>query len=433
MLKFFIFLSVVWIFCSKTIYAKVVINEFLIDASPQQVELYNTATASSNLSGWYIDDNGGNTYFTIPDNTIIYPQACLVFFGDFNLNKASADSIRLFDNSYPPTTSSAVLIDSFSYKAASGSASFFRYPDGENSWATGEATLGYFNKTRLNCSVSATPILDTPTPEPIPSPTEIPTPSPTVLLTLTPTSPSLPTNIFLSEVMVYPETGEKEWIELYNGNGFSVHLDYWYIDDRENSGSTPKVFSLTIEAHSFASFDLSTSLFNNDADSVRLLDPFKTEVDSFEYTKGFKNNSFSRLSFESDTFCTTTSTKNNQNSDCIEDSPIVKLLIPTQTLALPKILNEKSTINKKQNQSLSVSAQKKIYPTSVKSQKIIPKGEVLGDQTNYIPFDNQSNSPQILIKASTTSSISIAFLNIAFILFTMIRKIKFDNSFKEYI
>jgi hypothetical protein len=231
--------------------------------------------------------------------------------------------------------------------------------------------------------------------------------------------------------MVYPEPGEKEWIELYNGNGFSVHLDHWYIDDRENSGSTPKVFSLTIEAHSFASFDISTSLFNNDMDSVRLLDPFKTEVDSFEYMKGFKNNSFSRVSFESDTFCTTTPTKDNQNSDCIEDSIIAKLLIPTQTLALPKVLSEKSTINKKPNQSLSVSAQKKIYPTSVRSQKIIPKGEVLGDQTNYIPFDDRSNSPQILVKASTTSSISIAFLNISFILFTMIRKIKFNNSFKS--
>src|SRR3989339_835225 len=116
--------------------AKILINEFLIDPQPQQVELINIGSDSADVSGWYLDDSGGTAYYTIPQSSVIYPNSCLVFSGDFNLNKTSADSLRLFNNLFSPTSSSPQLIDSFSYKSSSGSGiSYLRIPDGENLWS----------------------------------------------------------------------------------------------------------------------------------------------------------------------------------------------------------------------------------------------------------------------------------------------------------
>ena len=62
--------------------------------------------------------------------------------------------------------------------------------------------------------------------------------------------------MYLSEVMVQPESGNNEWIEVYNANEFEVALDNWYIDDLENAGTTPKQLPLTIPAKSYVSYDL---------------------------------------------------------------------------------------------------------------------------------------------------------------------------------
>src|SRR3989339_855882 len=93
---------------------KILINEFLIDPQPQQVEIINTSTEEADISGWIIDDSGGTTYYTVPQSNILHPNSFLVFSGDFNLNKSSVDIVRLINNSQQ-------LIDSFSYKSSSGS------------------------------------------------------------------------------------------------------------------------------------------------------------------------------------------------------------------------------------------------------------------------------------------------------------------------
>src|SRR5450830_1688148 len=104
--------------------SKILINEFLIDPQPQSVEIFNSGTESTDISDWIIDDSGGITFYTIPKDSIIFPNQCLVFSADFNLNKTSADTVRLIDNSQQ-------LIDFFSYKSSSGSGiSYFRLPDG---------------------------------------------------------------------------------------------------------------------------------------------------------------------------------------------------------------------------------------------------------------------------------------------------------------
>jgi len=141
-------------------------------------------------------------------------------------------------------------------------------------------TSGNFNSTEANnnaVDVTIDALLSTPTP----NPTSLDV-SPTMGLSpiLTETTaplisnpqPQTYNNIYLSEVMVDPETGSSEWIEIYNNNDFQIFLNSWYIDDLENEGTTPKKFSLTVNSQDYAVFELSSSMFNNNGDSVRLLD-----------------------------------------------------------------------------------------------------------------------------------------------------------------
>ncbi len=307
MKKVFVILLLFFI-CGK-VYAEseVLINEFVIEPA-QSVELINNTNETVDISNWYIDDSGGTTYFTIPSNSLLYPDSCLVFSGDFNLNKSSTDTIRLFDNAASPTGTSAKLIDSFTYNSSPGTGiSYLRLPDKNNNWVTGASSLGKFNQIDENCLFIPTPTI-TPTSIPTPTPTEEPTSTPIISYN----------NIYISEVMIAPESGNKEWVELYNDNDYSVSLEKWYIDDEENAGASPKSFSLTLSAKSYVTFDLPVSIFNNDGDSVRLLDPQKLAKDSLEYNSSSKGKTLGRISFEEDEFCVQEPTKGQENASCIE-------------------------------------------------------------------------------------------------------------------
>jgi hypothetical protein len=120
-------------------------------------------------------------------------------------------------------------------------------------------------------------------------------------------------------------------VEIYNDNDFIVNLNNWYIDDIEDGGSSPKKFSLTIQPKNYASFDLSTAIFNNDGDSVRLLDFDKKEKDSFEYKNSQKGKSFGRISLETDDFCLQEPSKNQKNNLCLNPTPTQEV---TPTAAL---------------------------------------------------------------------------------------------------
>ncbi|MCX6730884.1 MAG: lamin tail domain-containing protein [Candidatus Roizmanbacteria bacterium] len=302
-----------------SVHASVVLNEVAIQPN-QIVELYNNASTSADISSWYIDDAGGATYYTIPPQTILPPQTCLLFNSDFNFNKSSSDTIRLFDNTHPPTSPSAKLIEQYPYtKAPDINYSFSKKRDGGTEWQTATSSLGQLNESPLSCI---------PTLSPTPLPTETPKPLPTIVLTPTsePTQTPTPTptmidyqNIFISEIYPYPQTGEKEWIEIYNGNDIQVNLKNWYIDDIENGGSTPKTFEQIVDPYSYSVIELSSSLFNNDGDSVRLLDMNKNEKDSMEYGKISQGKSMGRISFSEDAYCEQDQSKNVQNVSCSSD------------------------------------------------------------------------------------------------------------------
>lgn len=382
----------------------VLINEFAIEPT-QSVELINNSNATVDISNWYIDDSGGTTYFTIPANSLLYPNSCLIFSSDFNLNKASADSIRLFDNTAPPTNASAKLMDSFSYNSSPGvGLSYLRQPDKSNNWLSATSSFGKSNQTGENCL-----FVPTPTATPTPNPTSTPSPSraPTLIEEPTITPSTSYTNIFISEVMAAPETGNKEWVELYNNNDFAVTLSNWYIDDKENTGASPKSFTLTIPPKGYASFDLAASMFNNDGDSVRLLDSAKTVKDSLEYTSIIKGKTLGRISFEDDLFCIQDPTKEQENRSCIQTSPT-----PTEaTSGEPKMTLTPTILPVKRN--LASNNSRLQTPTG---SAIDPTGSVLGFSTRSKPVNQAGRA---LAKPLSFLSFSYSILTIVSILLKM--------------
>jgi len=94
-------------------------------------------------------------------------------------------------------------------------------------------------------------------------------------------------------------------------------LSNWFIDDIENGGSSPKSFSLTIAAKGYGAYDLTSSMFNNGTDQVRLLDFDKTVKDSFEYQDSVVNETYGRINFEDDNFCLQEPSKGLTNNSCL--------------------------------------------------------------------------------------------------------------------
>jgi len=303
-------LTLIFIVClilPPVLFADIKLNEVLVEPD-QSVELLNTSTDEVDLSSWYIDDSGGTTYYTIPQNTIIHPGSCLVFSSNFNFNKTSADTVRIFDNTAPPVSTLSALIDIFSYSKSPGDGiSFIRSPDAHGEWTTASASLSFFNTIEETC-LYFQPITSSPTP----------TPSPTPSIQNSNNSTNIK-NIYISEAMVAPDTGDNEWVELYNDNNFEVNLIDWYIDDIAEGGSTQKKFSLSIPVYGFAVVDIKSSVFNNSGDEVRLLNSFGDLTDSFTYDFSQKGKTFGKISFLSTEFCTQEPSKNRFNNTCIDN------------------------------------------------------------------------------------------------------------------
>ena len=101
--------------------------------------------------------------------------------------------------------------------------------------------------------------------------------------------------VMLNEVLVKPETGQKEWVELYNNGTNSVDLGSYWIDDDESllvdgsvqtgsadPGSDPKQLSGQISPGQFLVFEFS-SYFNDNGDSAAFFNSQGEMIDSYIY------------------------------------------------------------------------------------------------------------------------------------------------------
>lgn len=277
--------------------------------------------------------------------------------------------------------------------------------------ATGSA---YFDSIFFEEYFPPTPIVSPITTLPPATQTLAPTNQPVNQLTPTPALASYD-NIYLSEVYPYPQTGENEWLELYNDNDFSVELNNWYFDDVENGGSSPKTISLTIEAKSYAVFDLTLSMFNNTGDNVRLLDFNKNLKDSFEYSEGEKSKSWGRTDFQSDQYCLQEPTKNSVNGSCLNQTVAVSPTSKSTSTLLP---TSKTTETK--NKVIASYKPPNSIPllslTKKQSKPINQSATVLGINTEA-PTVN-TNKPLL------TSLTLVSFSNSLLTIFSVLLKIK---------
>ncbi len=305
---------------SKNVFAALKLNE-IYPAPPsgeyEWVELYNDGNQTIDISQYQLLDLAGNkikisTQSALPFGFILATSSSV-------LNN-TGDTISLKNN----------LGDTIEIATYSGTfdstKTFAKCPDFDGNWFV--LNLSTKNTSNQTACQILTP---SPTLTPTIAPTIIPTigtgnPSPTETPALTPQSYD---NIFISEAMVNPAIGEKEWLEIYNNNDFPVSLNNWYIDDLENAGSSPKIFSLEISGKSYAVFNPSSSMFNNDGDSIRLLDFNKNLKDDFEYGKTEQGKTLGRTSLESDDFCLQEPSKNSVNNSCINPTPTIITSVKT--------------------------------------------------------------------------------------------------------
>jgi len=280
--------------------------------------------------------------------------------------------------------------------------------------ASAEGTFGKYNPTKQSCIV-------TPSPTPfIPSsiilsayPSQ--TPSPIMLQSID--------HIYISEAMVYPLSGEHEWVELYNDNDFSVTLHNWYIDDTANSGSSPKLFSITIPAKGHGVIDLSSSLFNNDFDSIRLLDFSKLEKDSLEYIAPQKGKTVGIIDIIIHELCNQEPSKGTTNTGCIAHSETFS----QSTSKMQFISSITPTIVSKPNSSKMpiASTIRNQFPINTNTGQVLSENDEISIKPTIIKepiiTDNNQSKFNAYVKGFSSSTIIISLSNIFFILMKIIK------------
>lgn len=413
-------ITVLMFFMPPYVSASVVINEFATD-SPQKVELYNTGPDAVTIDGWYIDDDGGTTFYQIPSSSqLIQPNKCLVYSsGSFNFNSASSDTVRLFSNIASPITAGAVLIDSHTYTTGPGSGkSHLRKPDGSDTWIIENSSFGLSNELATDCtSVASSPTPTfTPTPTPISTPTATPTaaptPTPTPLdaptptdtstptppltitnfpLSITPSSTPSPPRLFINEVFAHPADDQPEWVEIYNDSDSRIDLTGWSIDDIADGGSTPQSIAGTVPAHGYTAVDMTKSMFNNTDDSVRLIQPDGSVLEIFMYDHTESYLSWSRISINSLLFCIQSPTKGIANTPCAP----TPTLTPTATITPTPLPTPTSTPKPSSTPTPSITPTPTTpIPSSIHLSEIFPHPP--SGQNEWLELYNSSGSTALL-------------------------------------
>jgi len=396
----------------KNVFATLKLNEIYpapLTGEDEWVELYNNENEILDISNYQLLDLAGNKIKISTESAS--PFGFVSAISSSVLNN-SGDTVYLYK------CPEKQLIDYKTYPNANPTISFGRFPDGNENWGICSPTREVSNSS---CAITITPTpnpiivppsFTCPTPTSTPQPTLMPTPILTLTLTIVPTvgsenptptitpTPQSYDNIYISETMINPVTGEKEWLEIYNDNDFLVSLNNWYIDDLKNAGSSPKIFSLEISGKSYGVYNLTSSMFNNDGDNVRLLDFNKNLKDDFEYSKTEQGKTLGRTLFDSDDFCLQEPSKNSVNNPCINLTPTIVILSKTEQINLsPTTI--KLTPNKPVPINRLIDTNKIAIPVKTKNV-----GTVLGT-SDELTINNPSNKPLINLLSFLSSFYSL--------------------------
>ena len=301
----------------KSVYA-LRINE--IYPAPQQgsfewVELYNESDQAINMLDFVLTDETGKMLIFATSSAQTHSYITATSSGVLN---NSGDTVLL-------KTLSGTELERVLYPANIDATHSYTFC-ADTLWTVQTATEGTVNTSCLSPTLTPTLV-----PTNMPTPTNQPSPTPEAPIQ----------NIFINEYMPNPSYGS-EWVELYNGNSENVTLTNWYIDDTENAGSSPYMFSISIEKYGFTTVQLKSSMLNNSGDSVRLLNSSKQESNATAYTSSTENKSISKQ--KNGSWCITEESSGYENFECMNTnitsavntspSPTVQLL-KSEVSALP--------------------------------------------------------------------------------------------------
>lgn len=287
-----------------TVSAELKINE--IYPSPESgdewVEIFNNSEQPIELKEYTLLDKSGKKLLFMSQE--ILPKQYVTATSDQVLNN-SGDTVLLLKGT--------LQVDIATYSAIlSSTQSFSRCTAESDTWqVTNNITKNAIN----NPCITPTPLVLSPSPSSSPFP-ESTSKSDTKPL---PEGEFDNNVISISEALVYPESGQQEWVELYNNSDSEVTLKNWYIDDIPDGGSTPKEITVSIAAKSYAVVFVSP-LFNNSGDSVRLLNTEKALVDSFTYTTSKKQYSWG-VKTNSKDICIQVPSPEKENNPCADIAP----------------------------------------------------------------------------------------------------------------
>ena len=385
----FLFLSLY----PKTVDARVVLNEVFPVAesgSYEWVEIYNDGDSFINLSTYEIFDLTGKTLLL--DQNILGPFTFALATSSGVLNNGG-DSLFL-------KNSAGDILETLTYpNSLSSTETYAKCPDGSGEWTR----VSTPTKSSSNTSSCLSEPTTTSTPSQIPT-TGIEHQNYTI------------NNIFISEIMINPVSGENEWIELYNQNGFVVELKNWFIDDIENSGSPPIAFSLSLPAESYAVIELNTSMLNNSGDQVRLLDFGSVLKDFFSYETSSPGLTYGRVLFDDNFFCKQNPSKGLNNNPCTE----VKHPPPAVTPSIQALQTINATTNSAKLRKNIVSFQTlHAIKTSKKelSQQRIPSVE-----------SNELHQNKNSLLAVTSSSFFLSVVHVVYSVYRLGRKLEWKVS-----
>ncbi|KKS64905.1 MAG: Phospholipase D/competence protein ComEA helix-hairpin-helix domain protein [Parcubacteria group bacterium GW2011_GWB1_42_6] len=299
----------------------IIINEIAwmgteTSANDEWLELYNNTDESIDLSGWkiiwadkQIDLSGqiaARSFFLLErtdDNSVPSVVADQIYIGSLNNN---GEYLKLFN-------SQDNLIDEINAQAG--------WPAGDNAqkltmerksggiWQNSQISGG--TPRLLNSALNQIPFSPTPVPSFTSTPNPSPSPTPESWTTPSPSAPAssgdqenyspapiydYSQDVYLNEFYPYPGAEEKEWIEIFNQGERVVDLTGWKIDDAENSNQPQEIPQNTkINQGDFLVIIFEKSVFNNDADQVRLIWPDGQVIHSISYPKAIKNSSCGRF------------------------------------------------------------------------------------------------------------------------------------------
>ncbi|GIW62353.1 MAG: hypothetical protein KatS3mg090_0179 [Patescibacteria group bacterium] len=303
-----------------------IINEVMPKKDPNNsycpneewIELYNNSDDEINLDNFLIDDllddfannkTNGSSAKTILNKTIAAKGFLIICLGSSFLND-TGDFAYLLSNDL-------IILDSLSFDKSFDDLSYSlcQTQDIYYEFRLATPSAGTANNCQNDNPNSSTEESNLQNADP----TETPTPTNTTVEIPTPSadsSPKIYKDLIITEVYPAPNTGETEWVEIYNPYDHEVELLNYYIDDIPQ-GSQPIEFSVKIPSRSYFVVELPKNILNNSQDTARLLDFNQNPISELSYSSTVKGQSWIRD--KNQKICLADPTKAKDNPLCPED------------------------------------------------------------------------------------------------------------------